>query len=278
MAEDISETLRPIITVLCGTRDPAFDYEDLLSLFQFKLWLQQEFDDTQCFSDAAAQFAMMTLTREFNLLRGRQPELPPSQALIQILNEEMTAKLFNASMNRKGLFYNLYNDLSLAQFAENFDVQRSKIQSLNVLTTLRLWICKTPDIAHTLTQALDAYERGCKKYEYKYGRTNIAAFERNRRNRVAFLWVASQFDTWIFEIADSRTDMRKVLRKQIRKVGDLKQYFAKCAFVCQLLLKEDKPTVRFPLIHQWAGVEPVESIDGITPLSEDEKEFFFSLK
>jgi hypothetical protein len=150
-----------MVEVLCGRRDPGFQYERELRLCQLKLWLLQDDPYFKSIRDAAMIFVAAMLSKKMDVLRKQNSEDPPVSILQRILKSSEYRTLFNFGFVRPRTLYSLTLDLSFQHIDEMVKREADKRRCLNQLTHWRLRLAKTSGYKATLTAGLDAYEADC---------------------------------------------------------------------------------------------------------------------
>ena len=95
--------LANVFRVLSGARDPEFVFEPELRLFQLKIWLLSDDDDTRSLNDSAALFASIMLRRRIRLDHRRSPKATASELIDTVFKREDYRELYDAAFHRLAL-------------------------------------------------------------------------------------------------------------------------------------------------------------------------------
>ena len=139
--------------VLSGARDRAFRYEPELRLFQLKVWLLSDDDDSSLIKNSAVLFASIMLRRRIRLDHRDLPEATPSYFISAVLKRKAYRDLYDAAFPYPCTPYSLSLKLSLAKLRREFRESEKEIDHLNRLTELRLRLHATERYQSSLNAA-----------------------------------------------------------------------------------------------------------------------------
>jgi hypothetical protein len=270
------EFFRNMVELLCGKRDPLFQFEKELRLCQLKIWLLQDDPDFKSIRDAAMIFAAAMISRRTVVLRKRNPEDLPDSILQKVLSSPEYVTVFNCGFIAPCTLYSLTLKLSFKHIYEMMKDDADKRRCLNQLTYWRLRLAKTSGFEANLTTGLDAYEAACSVVTgtgptpptKQFGRTILKEIRRKRDRREAFLLVADMMFPIISDLDGSRGKMLKMLESQANQSELFREYFARCQTVLGTLGTENPSAAT---LRAWSGVDAAP-IDGLVPLTEKERE------
>jgi hypothetical protein len=90
-----TNSLANMFRVLSGFRISKFEYEPELRLFQLKIWLLSDDDDSRSLNDSAALFASIMLRRRIHLHHKRSPEATPSELIDAVFKKQAFRELYD---------------------------------------------------------------------------------------------------------------------------------------------------------------------------------------
>jgi hypothetical protein len=261
-----ANSLSDVFRVLSGIRDSKFEYEPELRLFQLKIWLLSDDDDSRSLNDSAALFASIMLRRRIRLQHKRSPGATPSEVIDAVFEKQAFRELYDIAFPYPRTPYFLSLKLSLVHLRGEFKKSRDAIAYLNQLTELRLRLHATEGYPSSLNAALDLDGKFREGTRTGFARTNLAEVHRARQTREAFLFVAKHNASALLQFKTKLDQLFKELHAEVADREPFKKLFG-CAINALVVLKPKGLTAG--QIREWTRLDPIP-LDVIKPFTKSE--------
>ena len=260
--------LANVFRVLSALRDPEFEFEPELRLFQLKIWLLSDDDDTRSLDEAAALFASIMLRHRIRLDHRRLPKATASKLIDAVFKREDYRELYDAAFPPPCTPYYLSLNPSLKDLRYEFKKSRDAIDYLNQLNERRLRLHATGKYSFSLNQAryLDAKLK--EGQHTKFARTNLSKVRHARQTREALLFVAKYYDPALLQFETKLSQLFNELHEEAANHERFKNLFGR-AITALAVLKPKGLTAQ--QVQEWTRLDPIP-LDVIKPFAKAEFE------
>ena len=250
--EDITKTLKAIITTLC--RETSSEMDAMRRLFQLKYWLVDERPgDLEVLRDADRVFSSLAvvaiLSAKMGSSDGAHEAISASTAIEGLITADVE---FMQSIDRafvKGSGFASMEVLKTISDEQKSDACKAKIKSLREFTICCLRV-HAADRQAVKEDAKKLYALAAS--DPKSGlRKDIDSLRAARRQRLSFLFVACDANKEILEIPPTVSRMWSLLKKQSSDVEPFQIYFERCASVQGIMRRGTECTTQD--IERWSG-------------------------
>jgi hypothetical protein len=263
-----------VFRVLSGAQDSEFKFEPELRLFQLKIWLLSDDDDSRSLNESAALFASIMLRRQIQLSHKVSPKTTASELIDRVFKREDCRELYDAAFPPPRTPYYLSLNPSLRDLRYEFKKSRDAIDHLNRLNELRLRL-RASGKSFSLNQARDLDAKLKKGKHTKFARTNLSKVRHARQTREALLFVAKHYDPALLQFETKLVRLSKELREEAANQERFKSLFGRAITVLAVLKPKGLTTQE---VREWTQLDSIP-LDVIKPFTEAEfKEIGFHPK